>query len=327
MPSRFLTRRSFLSASVGTATATIFGACSPGQGSPSNALSQRFWGCFLPGSIEAGAGSATAIDQLARLAGTSPNVVHVYASINDQLSVETLDVVRRAGATPLVTLEPWNPHDGHDQSEYALSSVTAGQHDAALHRWASQLASWTHPVLLRYAQEMNGSWYPWSVGVNGNSAAEFRTAWQRMYAIISNAAPNVSFVWAPNAITEGTTDFTNCFPGHEFVDYLGLDGYNWGSIPGHQWQSAHKLFSMNIATLDRLAPHLPIVVTEVGCAEGNRPEQKVEWIRDFFSVMEASQRVSGFVWFQMDKERDWRFNSSPATTAAFRDSLAQWTRH
>ncbi|MDH3026955.1 glycosyl hydrolase [Gordonia alkanivorans] len=288
-------------------------------------LSQRFWGCFLPGSILAGTGSAAAIGQLAQLAGTKPDVVHVYASIGDQLSVAALDTVRQAAATPLVTLEPWNPH-GHDQSGFALSNVTAGQHDAALHRWAGQLAAWKRPVLLRFAQEMNGSWYPWSVAVNGNSAADYRTAWQRMYAIISNAAPNVSFVWAPNAITEGTTDFTNCFPGHEFVDYLGLDGYNWGTIPGHQWQSADKLFSHSIATLGRLAPDLPILVTEVGCAEGNQPGHKAQWIQDFFKVIRANDRVSGFVWFQMDKERDWRFNSSPSSTTAFREGLAQWER-
>ncbi len=323
-PFRVLTRRNFLSASVGTTIAAFCGACSPDQGSPSNALSQHFWGCFLPGSILAGAGAAAATDQLAQLAGTHPDVVHVYASIGDQLSVATLDVVRQTAVTPLVTLEPWDPRDGQEQSGFALSSVTAGQHDEALHRWARQLASWKHPILLRFAQEMNGSWYPWSVGVNGNTAAEYRTAWQRMHTIISSAAPNVSFVWAPNAVTEGTTDFNDCYPGTEFVDYLGLDGYNWGTAPGHQWQSAAKLFSASIATLERLAPDLPILVTEVGCADGSQPELKAQWIREFFSVIETSNRVSGFVWFQMDKERDWRFNSSPASTAAFRECLAQW---
>ena len=173
---------------------------------------------------------------------------------------------------------------------------------------------------------MNGSWYPWSVGVNGNSAAAYQGAWQRVHSIINNAAPNVSFVWAPNAITEGTTDFMSCYPGDQFVDYLGLDGYNWGTTPGHQWQSAEKLFSHSIATLRKLAPDLPILVTEVGCAEGDHPGLKAEWIREFFTVIEANDRVSGFVWFQMDKERDWRFNSSPASTAAFRESLALWTR-
>ncbi|MDH3017404.1 glycosyl hydrolase [Gordonia alkanivorans] len=246
--------------------------------------------------------------------------------MNDQLPVASLDVIRGFAATPLVTLEPWDPRAGQNQSDFTLTRIVDGQHDAALYSWASQLAAWKHPILFRFAQEMNGSWYPWSIGTNGNSAAEYRTAWQRMHSIISNAAPNVSFVWAPNAITEGTTDFASSYPGDQFVDYIGLDGYNWGTIPGHQWQSADKLFSRSFATIDRLAPSRPILITEVGCAEGSRPELKANWIRDFFAVIEAHDRVSGFVWFQMDKERDWRFNSSPASTAAFRESLAQWTR-
>ncbi|MDJ0455353.1 glycoside hydrolase family 26 protein [Gordonia amicalis] len=325
-PSRSLTRRNFLTVSAGTAAAALLGACSSDQGSPSSVLPQSLWGCFLPVTGLGNPGSATAIDQLARLAGAKPDVVHLYASINDHLPCASLDVIRGTAVTPLITLEPWNPRGGQNQLEFALRSITSGQHDAALHRWASQLAEWKHPVLLRFAQEMNGSWYPWSIGINGNSAAEYRLAWERMHAIISDAATNVSFVWAPNAITEGTTAFTSCYPGDQFVDYLGLDGYNWGTSPGHQWQSANKLFSHSIATLGNLAPDLPILVTEVGCAEGDRPDLKANWIREFYSVIESNHRVSGFVWFQMDKERDWRFNSSPASTAAFRESLGQWTR-
>jgi hypothetical protein len=33
-------------------------------------------------------------------------------------------------------------------------------------------------------------------------------------------------------------------------------------------------------------------------------------------------RVSGFVWFQMNKERDWRLNSSAQSQAAFKAALA-----
>ncbi len=50
---------------------------------------------------------------------------------------------------------------------------------------------------------MNGNWYPWSVGVNQNTAEQYRAAWTRMHSIVSEQAPHVRFVWAPpNAITE-----------------------------------------------------------------------------------------------------------------------------
>ncbi|MDV6314716.1 hypothetical protein R3Q15_23080, partial [Gordonia amicalis] len=51
---------------------------------------------------------------------------------------------------------------------------------------------------------------------------------------------------------------------------------------------------------------------------------KAQWIADFFRVIGDCPDVLGFLWFQMDKERDWRFNTTPASTQSFRDELAQW---
>ncbi|TYQ10697.1 UNVERIFIED_ORG: Beta-mannanase [Gordonia westfalica J30] len=171
---------------------------------------------------------------------------------------------------------------------------------------------------------MNGTWYPWSIGVNGNTATDYRAAWSRVHSIISHEAPEVRFVWAPNAMTEGTGDFTDCYPGDDVVDYLGLDGYNWGQSSGHQWQSAQMLFSESLDALNRVSPDRPVIITEVGCADGGTPNLKAQWIADFFSVIESHPAVSSFVWFQMDKERDWRFNSTPASTKSFRDGLTDW---
>ncbi|MDH3009312.1 glycoside hydrolase family 26 protein [Gordonia alkanivorans] len=250
----------------------------------------------------------------------------MYCAIGDSLPQALLDTVVAAEALPVLTLEPWEPSGSRGQTPFSLKRIIAGALDADLRRWAHDLASWGKPVLLRFAQEMNGAWYPWSIGVNDNTANAYRMAWARLHAIISEKAPNVKYVWAPNAITEGTSDFRDCYPGTDLVDYLGLDGYNWGAAPGHQWQSAEKLFSSSIAALSSLDANLPILISEVGCAEGHRRDLKASWIRDFFTVIDANDQVSGFLWFQMDKERDWRFNSSPVSTGAFRESLSQWRR-
>ncbi|QGP90301.1 endoglucanase [Gordonia sp. 135] len=250
--------------------------------------------------------------------------MHLFAAIPDSLPVATLDLIRGSEATPILTLEPWDPSKGSDQSFFSLATIAAGQHDSDLSRWGAQLAAWPYPVLLRFAQEMNGTWYPWSIGTSQNTSDDYRAAWSRMHSIIRDKAPHVQFVWAPNAITEGTRDFTDCYPGDGVVDYLGLDGYNWGQSPGHQWQSAQKLFSESLEALGKLSSNRPTLITEVGCADGTTPNLKAEWITDFFRVIESAPSVLGFIWFQMDKERDWRFNSSPASTESFRSGLARW---
>ncbi|WP_331852583.1 hypothetical protein [Gordonia insulae] len=40
------------------------------------------------------------------------------------------------------------------------------------------------------------------------------------------------------------------------------------------------------------------------------------------SVVESEPRIQAFLWFQMDKERDWRFNSTAQSLQAFRASVA-----
>ena len=179
-------------------------------------------------------------------------------------------------------------------------------------------------MLQRFAQEMNGTWYPWAIGIGGNTAADYRAAWIRMWRIFDvAAADNVRFVWAPNVLTDATTDFGDAYPGHDVVDYLAVDGYNWGDVPGHHWQSAPDLFPRSLSRLRMIGANQPLLITEAGCADGPSPELKANWIRDFFAIVESEPRLEAFLWFQTDKERDWRFNTTTASTAAFRQGLAR----
>ncbi|MDH3022477.1 glycosyl hydrolase [Gordonia alkanivorans] len=262
---------------------------------------------------------------MSALAGFELDFVHRFSATTDSAPIAEMNLISQVSATPLLSLEPWVHHRDGRYPVSPLAQIADGKMDADLRRWGRQLSAWGEPVFLRFAQEMNGDWYPWSVGVHGNTPAEYREAFRRMRKIIEGeGASSVSFVWAPNVITEGTSDFSDSYPGTDVVDCLGLDGYNWGVSPGHRWQSADKLFSSSLDALARLSPGRPILITEVGCADGATPNLKAEWIADFFRVIESAPNVLGFVWFQMDKERDWRFNSSPASTESFRNGLAQW---
>lgn len=283
------------------------------------------WGAFLPSVAPTTPFGSTPLDQLSGLAGYRLDFVHRFSSTAGSAPIAEMDLIADASATPLLTLEPWDHPGGRQHTNSLLARIADGMIDADLRRWREQLSGWGKPVYLRFAQEMNGTWYPWSIGVDGNTSAEYRAAFRRVRTIIGGeGASNVSFVWAPNVMTEGTSNFSGCYPGDDVVDCLGLDGYNWGQSPGHQWQSADKLFSNSLKALSRISPGRPILVTEVGSADGATPNLKAQWIEDFFRVIENHPDVLGFLWFQIDKERDWRFNSTPASTKSFRDELAQW---
>lgn len=315
-------RRRLLIGALGAGLLSATAGCNPAARS----TVQRPWGAFLPSVQPIGSSSRDPLDQLASLSGARAAYVHRFASVGDSAPISDLDTIHHFGATPLLTLEPWAPMVS-DQTRYSMAQIAAGSLDDDLRRWGTSLANWRHPLLLRFAQEMNGTWYPWSVDMSGNTGADFRAAWARMHSVLrAQGAKNVRFVWAPNVVTTGASNFENLFPGHDRVDYLGLDGYNWGDVAGRRWQSASELFVPSLRTLRSLDPDHPILITEVASAEGPDPTMKAQWIRDFFAIVESDSQIAGFVWFQMDKERDWRFNSTPASTEAFRSSLAGMTR-
>lgn len=283
------------------------------------------WGVFV-----ANDGSPSSdLETVEIMAGDAPDYVMLFVAINEPAPVERLDAISQAGMVPVLTLEPWAPGEGPEQPEYALARIAAGHHDAALRRWAASLAAWGGPVLFRFAHEMNGTWYPWSVGVNGNTAEDYLAAWKRVHGLFASAgADHVSFVWAPNVPWGGLSDLEETFPGPSTVDVLGLDGYNWGD-DGQQnaWREPEELLADGLARLRRLEGDLPILVTEVASAEGPRlGEDKAGWIRDLVAYLARSDRVIGFVWFQTEKERDWRFNSTAQSERAMREALAELPR-
>ena len=47
-------------------------------------------------------------------------------------------------------------------------------YDSYIRGFATAAKSWGHPFFLRFNWEMNGNWFPWSEGVNGNKTGRVR---------------------------------------------------------------------------------------------------------------------------------------------------------
>ncbi|WP_264010109.1 glycosyl hydrolase, partial [Mycolicibacterium flavescens] len=111
-------------------------------------------------------------------------------------------------------------------------------------------------------------------------------------------------------------------PGDDYVDVLGVDGYNWGvRLTSTRWTEPEELFGAALEELRALAPAKPILVTEVGCAESGG--SKANWVRRLIEYLDRQHDVIGFVWFEHDKETDWRITSSPSSARAMADALAR----
>lgn len=320
-PLRRLTRRDLLRITTLGAAGLTVAACS--TGTTSGSVQDRTWGAYIPTVLPPDDSAESPIKQLAALADVHPRYIHRYAAIGDAAPITEFDAIVAAGSTPLLTVEPWIPNEGPDQPEYALQRIAAGDHDNELRRWGEELTAWGRPVLFRFAPKMNTAAYPWSLGVNGNTARDYRGAWSRMRTVVSTEGTgNIRFVWAPNVLTPKTKSFVEAYPTADEVDYVALDGYNWGDVDGHRWTSAADLFGTSLAVLRELDGDHPMLITEVACATAPQLGVKANWIRDFFALIDNEPRLEAFLWYQADTQRDWRFNSTTASIDAFRSSLA-----
>lgn len=232
--------------------------------------------------------------------------------------------VRNHGAIPMITWEPWDYTKGVNQPAYSLAAIINGNYDAYITKWAQDSKTWGHPYFLRFAHEMNVPNYPWSENINGNQPGQYILAWKHVRDIFTaNGVTNITWVWSPNIEYSGTIPFENIYPGDAYVDWLGADGYNGGTaLPWGGWQSFPQLFSATYNHFLRLASTKPIMVAETASVEagGSKPD----WIKDVYQTQLPTYfpQIKAILWFNENREADWRVESSLNSQSAFTQAVA-----
>jgi hypothetical protein len=269
------------------------------------------WGLYAPDFP----GTLATVDDLQGAVGRTASYVMWYvhwAGPYSALDPTDLSAVRANGSIPLVT---WMSDDPTGATTITDAAVASGRYDGYIRSWAQGLRSYRYPVLLRFDMEMNGDWSGWSPGVNGNTPASFIAAWRHVYGIFAAAgASNVTFVWAPNVDYNGATPMASLYPGDSYVGMVGLDGYNWGTLDGHTWQTPEQVFGPSVSEITAVTRR-PLLITEVGTTSTGG--DKVGWIGQFFQYLRSTPQIRGFVWFDDSKETDWAIGSVARSLAAF----------
>ena len=233
----------------------------------------------------------------------------------------------KLGKLSMVTWEPW----------CELESIIQGKYDDFLRRNARKIAEVKIPVMIRFAHEMNGNWYTWSGQHNGagetkgfgdsnvpDGPERYIAAYQRVVDLFrEEGATNVLWVWAVNNTSvpdEGWNDMLNYYPGNDYVDWVGIDGYNWGTTRAYGgWMDFRSLFGPSYEKLTRAIPDKPLIIAEFASAETGG--DKSAWITDCFAEMKKHNRIKAFVWFNVFKETAWSLDSSDESLEAFIEAM------
>ena len=228
------------------------------------------------------------------------------------------------GKTLQITWEPWH---FSNPGAIKLQNIIAGKHDRYIDSWAAAAKSFGSEVWIRWGHEFNGNWYPWSVSANNRDPKIYARAFRHVRdRFTRNGAFNVRWIWCINAETvpdEAWNDPFRAYPGDAYVDMIAIDGYNFGAtLPSSNWQSFTQIFGEKYSRVIKKFRNKPIMIGEVGCATVGG--DKVAWIKEMdVALRRVFTRVEGVVWFEAQKEADWRMISSPGSLAA---SRAMWNR-
>jgi hypothetical protein len=268
-------------------------------------------GSYIPHADE----SPALIDSFTEQVGWKPVILTSFKTF-DQAPIyhPQLDAMRERGAVPMITWEPQTSSEGW----ISLAKIARGRYDGYIRSAAQSAAGWGEPMMIRFGQEMNGSWYPWSPGF-GNTARAFVRAWRHIVRVFRReGATNVQWVWTPYVETDENIPFGRFYPGDRYVDWAGVDGYNWGGR--FPWKSFRDLYARSYRDLVRLT-NRPLMIGEVGCGEVGG--SKSSWLRLMFR--RDLPRMSHFravVWFDdTDEKGDLRIDTSSSALHSFR----RWT--
>ncbi|MFF0293501.1 glycoside hydrolase family 26 protein [Kitasatospora sp. NPDC004615] len=268
--------------------------------------------------------SSAEVTSVQQSAGAAPSMTEYFVQWNQEFDPKAITAAYGHGTLPVLAWEPWAGTElGKDQPDYALSTITGGKHDDYINRFAQAVATQKWPVAIRFAHEMNGSWYPWSEQANGNHAGDYVQAWRHVHDLFKAAgATNVIWVWSPNILRPvPDIDITKLYPGDQYVDWAGMVGYGT-----NEERTADATFGPTLDLLRSISSK-PILITETG-REPNSMLKPV-WISDFFAWLAKQPDVVGFIWFQRNKsqgaEANWRFDDTTPSLRAFSNGLRQIT--
>lgn len=262
------------------------------------------------------------VKQLETKIGKKFAQVMMFVNWYEDFPAQDCGELAKSGYVPHITWEPW---DTARSSAVTLDDIISGKYDAYIKNWAIASKALDRPFFLRWGHEFNGDWFPWSLKKNG--ADKYIRAYRRVRDIFrKNRADNAVWVWCVNGFTQPSVpenDLLKAYPGDAYVDWLAFNGYNFGSQPGIDsgWRSFEELFTPVYALLLRSIPDKPIMIGEF--ASGNIGGDKGAWLLSAAaSLRKKFPAIRSVIWFNMQKEADWRVDGDPDTADAFHKAVS-----
>lgn len=208
------------------------------------------------------------------------------------------------GRIPLINWEPF---------DIKFTDIINGKYDSQISLQADEAKGLGKRFFLDLAAEMNEE-----EGWGGHNTDLYIKAYRHIHDIfVRRGATNAVWVWCPNNVdSPDAPTAMQYYPGDAYVDWVGADGYNWGtSDSDHEWETFYHVFKDIYAKI--AATGKPVMIGEMASDEVGG--DKAKWISEVIPTLKNQfPAIKAVVWFDVDKERHWQINSKQKSLDAYR---------
>lgn len=213
------------------------------------------------------------------------------------------------GITPVLWWLPVNPGNWEAGKYERYKRIIWGKHDGYIKQWARDLKYVTRqtgkPVIVRFAHESLGSYFPWSVQNFDNSTTAFKKAWRYIWGKFQGvgALKYTRFMWSQ------VYPHQSAYPGDKYVSFVGVTVLNFGEQ--RVWKDP-KATADKMARASRKYTNKPVIFAETGSA--HKGGDKAYWIKALYNrAYYKHPYVKGIIYLDTDEphrllgQPDWRF--------------------
>ncbi len=256
------------------------------------------WGYYYPPSLK---DHFTRIESIEETIDYEFKTILRYMYFGDDFPTIYMNQVYSKGKNVELTLQLIN-YDPKNKRNNSFD-ILDGKYDDEIRKLARSARDFGHPFYFRLNNEMNTTWTPYSGIAMMCDPDIFVEIWRRIYSIFEEeGVNNAIWIFNPN-----DRDYPPCkwnkhaayFPGGDYVQMIGLTGYNTGdyykSVTGEKWRSFSEIYGPLNKDYLKFYKNFPWILGEF--ASSSVGGNKGLWIREMFKDIKNYPNIKAAVWW------------------------------
>jgi hypothetical protein len=250
-----------------------------------------------------------ALDAFEGMIGRKNAVKRQYHLWNDVFPDDFDRWVRDRGTTLMLS---WQT-ELHGEVDAYWKDIASGRYDALIDDRAADIRAFGAPLFFTFDHEPEVK--------DSGTSAQFISAWRHIHdRFVADGVTNVSWVLILLSYTYMGDGADAWYPGDDYVDLLGADGYNWFQCPPGVWKDFPELFDDFYDYGE--AQGKKLVIAEWGSIEeAGVPGAKAAWITEAAATLKTMPDIKVISYYNNGisggANCDWWVDTSASSLAAY----------